>query len=247
MKETKTEDTSITITFPDKSELDIGEDGYPLPPEGIKVMKNGGGYSTELKHIVYGPGTFALDPNAFDTDKAHDAHLAKIAKAEDELIRAIEERTGKPFDEIFAEGGATLFTEIVLGRSKTKHGGRERFDVWEGIGKRAGVVPDKAKTEAQARAGIAGMSDLQAIIPVELLREARKILELRATLQDQGSALEADEIHMPLDHTDPQPESPVVGHSQHDEGPHEQVHEPEFLVEPGDERQVQRELPDEKA
>lgn len=174
MNNTDSDNKSLAIQFPPKEELDIGDDGYYLPPEGIIVMKNGGGRVLEpTPKIVYGPGTFGPDPARFDAERIKEIHRIRKHRKEQAVVAQVEGRTGKSFPDAFADAAGAIWEQVVLDRGPRDHGGRERVEAAEWVRKQAGWGDDE-KPLTTAEGGL----ELAAHITPALAREVRKIMEL---------------------------------------------------------------------
>lgn len=157
---------------------------YPVAPEGIKVYSNGAGFSITHGRIVYAPGTFAHNPHAITSSEEGSALIRKRwDKVEQELRDAIsEEFDGIPSDKVLANIGALLLREVVMNNDQP---GRTRSDVWEKVGRKAGIFPDKDRIQADRHTGQQFVEGLTPDLAVKL-----KELVLALSPHQQSSEVE---------------------------------------------------------
>ena len=159
-----------THNFPPKDQLtwDVDAD-YPIPPKDIIISSNGAGYAKGHKGLIYGPGTFAIDPQAFTPETSIEAIERKEELKELRLRHAIETMTGEELEQAFGTAGARLWQEIVLNPDAP---GRTRKDVWLSIGEEAGIISKKKGGGGNSGASI----KLDGLTP-ELAKELRLLIE----------------------------------------------------------------------
>jgi len=158
-----------THDFPHKDQLEwAGDAEFPTPPTDIIVGKNGSGYAKGHVGVIYGPGTFLTDPNAFVTETSLEANERREELKELRLREAIETMTGEELETAFGTAGARLWKEIVMNPDAP---GRTRFDTMRGLGEEAGII-------SKRKGGSVGIQQgkLTGLTP-ELAKELRLLIE----------------------------------------------------------------------
>ena len=125
--------------YPPVDELEKGEDGFLIPPDGIRVYENGAGARRDGK-IVYPPHTFRRTMNTlFTPETSKLAVEARRTKAQEEIRKQIEALEGLPFDEAFGKMGGRLWREVA--GNENERGG-VRVNAWKEIATIAGAIED---------------------------------------------------------------------------------------------------------
>jgi len=119
------------------------EKEYPEPPEGIRVLKNGAGYSETEKRIVHGPGTYG--PSEYQITKGNNAEFQRRRweKARETAAQAIANGTQQP--DVF--GGWRTVIQAQTELAITPKAGRASTEAAKFVGRAADLLPDQRQAQ----------------------------------------------------------------------------------------------------
>ena len=121
---------------------------YPQPPPGIRVLKNGAGYSETEKRIVHGPGTYGPNVNAITSETAPIINKERYKRTQEAIRSAILAQARESGIEsidgpetAIGHAAAVLYQEAIDPSTKTALRDRNQT-IWS-IAKHADLLPDQ--------------------------------------------------------------------------------------------------------
>lgn len=148
-------------------ELERGDDGYCLPPNGVTVSRNGAGYAKGHRGQIYPPGTFGENTTAFNSETALQAPEIGRERKRQAVRAKFEENYGMPIEEIIGDDTVLLHEEIVRNSDASA---RSRIDAETFIIDQAGLG------EAKGQASSSGASvKIEGLTP-ELARDIKELV-----------------------------------------------------------------------
>ena len=125
-------------------------------PEGIRVLSNGAGFDEKRKRIVYGPGTFAEDPNRITSERGTDMITRRWQeivpqKAREAMLTAVKNGKQHPSAQDSAEAwGALTQVQAEIALSPGEHGARASTEAYKAVARATDSFPDKTVQAVQA-------------------------------------------------------------------------------------------------